>query len=147
MLVHNTNCGPVDYGSVQGPAQQRTGIQATITQDSLDNPGLKVPRSVKPPGFEGEAAGHTRGHLFGRQFGGDNRLPQNFVTMFDGANNEAMSDVEDEIAGIVRGGQTVNYSVIPNYDDEFSEIPSTISISARGDGGYSIDVTILNRQW
>ncbi|MFD8722591.1 ricin-type beta-trefoil lectin domain protein [Streptomyces sp. NPDC059629] len=148
VLVHNT-CGTVDYGSLRGPAQQRTGIRATLTQESLDNPGQKVPRSVKPPGFQGEAAGHTRGHLLGRQFGGDNRLAENFVTMYDRANNEAMSDVEDEIARIVRGGpgqpgQTVEYSVTPNYDDDLSEIPSSISISARGDGGYSLDVTIRN---
>ncbi|MGW5256445.1 DNA/RNA non-specific endonuclease [Streptomyces sp. NPDC004012] len=131
-------CKPLDS---LGRAQ---GVDTTITKSML-NSGTKASRRVKPPGWLGETAGHTRGHLLARSLGGDGRAPENIVIMYDRANNEVMEKIEEKIYKTVDAGHDVRYSATPQYRDPSDLIPAGVRIVAKG-GGLDIDQTIVNNQ-
>jgi RHS repeat-associated protein len=121
-----------------------TGVRATITQEMLGT-GSDAAQRIRPPGFGGQAAGHARGHLLGNQPGGSGRDPRNLVTLFQNpANTPVMRDFENQVAAAVRGGQTVDYWAIPVYQGS-NPIPVGVTLRARGSGGFSLDVSIINR--
>ncbi|MET8954375.1 DNA/RNA non-specific endonuclease [Streptomyces sp. NPDC004393] len=131
-------CKPLDS---LGRAQ---GVDTTITKSML-NSGTKASRRVKPPGWLGETAGHTRGHLLARSLGGDGRAPENIVIMYDRANNEVMEKIEEKIYKTVDAGHDVRYSATPQYSHPSDLIPAGVRIVAKG-GGLDIDQTIVNNQ-
>ncbi|WP_367434204.1 WXG100-like domain-containing protein [Streptomyces celluloflavus] len=120
-----------------------TGVETTITHDMLDA-GTKASRRVKPPGWEGEAADHTRGHLLARSLGGDGRSEANIAIMYDKANNEAMKDIELQIYDTVKNKGPVDYSATPVYAHPGDLIPAGIHIEAAG-SGLHINQTIINK--
>ncbi|MEV5874005.1 DNA/RNA non-specific endonuclease [Streptomyces sp. NPDC052101] len=130
-------CKPLDS---LGRAQ---GVETTITKTML-NTGSKASRRVKPPGWLGDGADHTRGHLLARSLGGDGAAPENIVIMYDKANNEVMKDLEQEIYRVVDAGHDVQYSATPVYRNPTDLIPSGVHVTAKG-GGLDIDQTIINK--
>ncbi|MEU7182480.1 MULTISPECIES: DNA/RNA non-specific endonuclease [Streptomyces] len=120
-----------------------TGVETTITHDMLDA-GTKASRRVKPPGWEGEAADHTRGHLLARSLGGDGRSEANIAIIYDKANNEAMKDIELQIYDTVKNKGPVDYSATPVYAHPGDLIPAGIHIEATG-SGLHINQTIINK--
>jgi RHS repeat-associated protein len=127
--------GPLD-------AQGRpTGVVATIDSSML-NTGTDAARRIKPAGF---ALGDTRGHLLGKQLGGDGRTRENLVTMKPKANNVEMSSVEDQVAAAVRAGETITYMVTPIYDGN-NPVPRGVTIEAEGSGGTRIHTTVINNE-
>ncbi|ANZ17443.1 DNA/RNA non-specific endonuclease [Streptomyces noursei] len=120
-----------------------TGVETKITQDMLDT-GTKASRRVKPPGWEGEAADHTRGHLLARSLGGDGRSEANIAIMYDKANNEAMKDIELQIYDTVKNKGPVDYFATPVYAHPGDLIPAGIHIEATG-SGLNINQTIINK--
>ncbi|MFF4283955.1 MULTISPECIES: DNA/RNA non-specific endonuclease [Streptomyces] len=121
-----------------------TGVQTTITSEMLENKGSPPGRRIKPPGWLGEAAGHTRGHLLARSLGGDGRAPANIAIMYEKANNVVMEKLEQLIAETVRTRGPVEYSATPVYRNPEDLIPAGIHIKAIGPG-LDIDQTVINQ--
>jgi hypothetical protein len=154
VLTHNSapNCpteGPI-YS--ERDSQGRVGpAYVEITEQVLDDAaagliGSKAGRGSRyaPAGFGGEQAGHSRGHLIGKQFGGDGRNLDNLVTQSITANNGAISTAEDMIAARVRSSRSrVIMSVTPVYRGG-GVVPSHIKIEAVGDDGWSWKDTFNN---
>ncbi|MET8248217.1 DNA/RNA non-specific endonuclease [Streptomyces sp. NPDC005202] len=130
-------CRPLDG---LGRAQ---GVDTMITKSML-NTGSKASRRVKPPGWLGDAADHTRGHLLARSLGGDGSAPENIVIMYKTANNEVMEKLEEQIYKVVDAGHDVKYSATPLYKNPTDLIPAGVRIVAKG-GGLDIDQTIINK--
>ncbi|MEU9012032.1 DNA/RNA non-specific endonuclease [Streptomyces sp. NPDC048479] len=130
-------CQPLDG---VGRAQ---GVDTTITKSMLDT-GSKAGRRVQPPGWGGDTAGHTRGHLLARSLGGDGKAPENIVIMYDKANNEVMQKMEKQIYAAVDAGHDVKYLATPVYRNPSDLIPSGVHVVAKG-GGLEIDQTIINK--
>jgi hypothetical protein len=121
-----------------------TGAAATITREMLGT-GTAASRSIRPAGFGGQAAGHARGHLIARSLGGSGTDARNLTTLFQrGANSPVMRDFEAQVAGAVRGGQTVRYEVVPIYRGA-ELVPRGVTLRAAGSGGFRLDVTVLNK--
>ncbi len=123
-----------------------TGITARVTPDMIGT-GLKAGKA-KPPGWV-DNSGFARGHLFARQLGGGKEA-ENIVTLIQRpVNAPVMSGFEGAVRTAVEGtkdvpGQIVNYTVTPLYKG--SELmPAAVQIIAKGEDGFNLAVTILNR--
>ncbi|SIH18911.1 Uncharacterised protein [Mycobacteroides abscessus subsp. abscessus] len=123
-----------------------TGITARITPDMIGT-GAKAGKA-KPPGWV-DNSGFARGHLFARQLGGG-KGSENIVTLIQRpVNAPVMSGFEGAVRTAVEGtkdvpGQIVNYTVTPLYKG--SELmPAAVQIIAKGEDGFNLAVTILNR--
>jgi hypothetical protein len=143
--------GKVDYGHVERATGQRSGVRATITPAMVaaarDQLGSAADPDIRPPGLDQlPARNRARGHLLGRQLGGTGELPANLVALYQTrANTPVMRDYESAVAEAVRAGETVRYTVRPRYpSDTFKGAPSAIRITATGDRGFRLDVTIAN---
>ena len=121
-----------------------TGASATITREMLRT-GTKASQSVKVAGYGGRAARHGKGHLIGRLLGGSGDDARNLTTLYQNpANTPVMSGFERQIARAVEGGQTVRYQVTPIYRGS-ELVPRAVTLSARGSGGFRLNVTVLNK--
>jgi len=144
--------GKVDYGHVDPVTGQRSGVSATITPAMVaaaaeDKLGSAADPDIRPPGLdELPARNRARAHLLGRQLGGSGDLAANLVAMYQTrANTPVMRDYETAVAEAVRAGETVRYTVRPRYPGPaFHGAPSAIRITATGDHGFRLDVTIAN---
>jgi hypothetical protein len=134
----------IEYGALDGLGRP-TGVSAVITEEMLGT-GSEASRAITPPGWSGNGAAfnEARGHLLARQLGGSGDVAENLVTLQQyPANSPVMSSFEAQVAEAVRGGEAVSYSSTPLYDSS-ALVPRGITITARGTGGYSLDVTVLN---
>ena len=121
-----------------------TGASATITRETLSQ-GSAASRGIRPPGFQGGAANHARGHLIARQLGGAGDDARNLVTLYQNpVNSPIMRGFENQVRAAVEAGQTVRYTVTPIYRGT-EAIPRAVTLSARGSRGLRLDVTVLNR--
>jgi hypothetical protein len=144
--------GAVDYGQVNPITGQRSGVRATITPAMVaaaarDELGSAADPDIRPPGLdELPARNRARGHLLGRQLGGSGDLPANLVALYQTrANSPVMRDYETAVAEAVRAGEVVRYRVRPRYPSpSFNGPPTAIQITAVGDRGFRLDVTIAN---
>ncbi|MGW0827496.1 DNA/RNA non-specific endonuclease [Streptomyces sp. NPDC002845] len=138
VLVHN--CSTPNYGELDEHGRA-TGVEALLTKDSI---GGKTNPSVDPAGWE-SGQGYNRAHLLAAVLGGANNDRRNFVTMHAYANSPVMRAFELQIRNVVRGGENVSYRATPIYSGT-SSIPLGVTLSARGNLGFSLDVSIVNRK-
>ena len=144
--------GTVDYGHIDPATGQRSGIRATITPAMVaaaahDQLGSAADPDLRPPGLDQlPARNRARAHLLGRQLGGTGELPANLVALYQTrANTPVMRDYETTVAEAVRAGETVRYNVRPIYPSpSYRGAPSAIRITASGDRGFRLQVTIVN---
>jgi hypothetical protein len=144
--------GTVDYGHIDPATGQRSGIRATITPAMVaaaahDQLGSAADPDLRPPGLDQlPARNRARAHLLGRQLGGTGELPANLVALYQTrANTPVMRDYETTVAEAVRAGEIVRYRVRPIYPNPSSRgAPSAIQITASGDQGFRLQVTIAN---
>jgi len=144
--------GAVQYGHVDPVTGQRSGISATITPAMVaaaarDELGSAADPSIRPPGLDRlPARNRARGHLLGRQLGGTGDLPANLVALYQTrANTPVMRDYETAVAEAARAGEVIRYAVRPRYPSaSFTGAPSAIRITATGNHGFRLDVTIAN---
>jgi hypothetical protein len=144
--------GAVDYGSVNPATGQRSGIRATIIPAMVaaagrEQLGSPADPDIRPPGYDRlPARNRARGHLLGRQLGGSGAVAANLVAMYQSrANSPVMRDYETLVAEAVRKGETVRYAVRPIYGSRTADgAPSAIRITATGDRGLRLDVTVAN---
>lgn len=138
-----TAAARIDYGRVNA-AGQAQGVEATITREMLDT-GSTADSAIRPPGFEGGARNHSRGHLLARMLGGSGAEERNLVTLYQqDTNSPVMSDFERQVYLAVDAGEVVNYRVTPIYEDG-RLMPTSIALQAKGSDGLDISVTIVNR--
>lgn len=111
--------------------------------------GTPANPNIIPPGFEGggpDSPGHARGHLIGNQLGGSGDDPRNLVTLYQNpTNHPIMSGYERQIRNAVQNGETVIYKSTPIYKGN-DLIPVGVTLSAQGSGGFSLNVTVLNKK-
>ena len=120
-----------------------TGVQASITKDMIGK-GTPASQSIRPPGFQGGAAGHARGHLLGRQLGGSGTDPRNLVTLRQNpTNSPVMLGFENQVRAAVEGGEVVDFVATPIYRGN-DLIPRAVTLSAEGSQGFRLEVTIIN---
>jgi DNA/RNA non-specific endonuclease len=144
--------GKVDYGRVDPATGQRSGVTATITRAMVaaaadDRLGSPADPDIRPPGYDRlPSRNRARGHLLGRQLGGSGDLEANLVALYQSrANSPVMRDYETAVAEAVRAGETVRYAVRPLYASRTSDgAPAAIRVTAAGDRGFRMDVTIAN---
>jgi hypothetical protein len=144
--------GTVAYGDVDPATGQRSGVRATITSAMVaaaahDQLGSAADPDIRPPGLDQlPARNRARAHLLGRQLGGTGELPANLVALYQTrANTPVMRDYETTVAEAVRAGEMVRYRVRPIYPNPSSRgAPSAIQITASGDRGFRLQVTIAN---
>ncbi|MGY6656849.1 polymorphic toxin-type HINT domain-containing protein [Amycolatopsis sp. TRM77291] len=146
VLVHN--CGPLyselDNGRA-GPAYAEVSPQvlADAAQGLIGSAAGRGKR-YSPAGFLGDTARHSRGHLIGKQFGGDGRDLRNLVTQSEIQNSGPISDAEDLIAEHVKlSGNTIIMSVTPEYGGG-GVVPSHVVIEAVDDFGWSFRRRLTN---
>ncbi|WP_455568423.1 polymorphic toxin-type HINT domain-containing protein [Streptomyces globosus] len=142
VLVHN--CGPV-YSEISDG--RRGTAYAEVSPQTLDDAAAgrigSEPGKRKPDGFR-SGVGDSRGHLIGRQFGGDGRDMRNIIVQGGVQNNGAISAAEDAIAAHVRSsGNTIMMSVTPIYG-EAKYRATHVRIEAVDDFGWSFDQIIPN---
>ena len=112
-----------------------------------DQLGSAADPDIRLPGLDQlPARNRARAHLLGRQFGGTGELPANLVALYQTrVNTPVMRDYESAVAEAVRAGQTVSYNVRPIYPNpSYRGAPSAIRISAIGDRGFRLQVTLAN---
>jgi hypothetical protein len=144
--------GVVEYGHVERATGQRRGVRATITPAMVaaaarDQLGSAADPDIRPPGLDQlPARNRARAHLLGRQLGGTGELPANLVALYQTrANTPVMRDYESAVAEAARAGEVIRYTVRPRYPSAtFEGAPSAIRITASGDHGFRLDVTIAN---
>ena len=144
--------GTVDYGHIDPATGQRSGISATITPAMVaaaahDELGSAADPDIRPPGLDQlPARNRARAHLLGRQLGGTGDLPANLVALYQTrANTPVMRDYETAVAEAAHTGETIRYRVRPIYPSpSYRGAPGAIRITAAGDRGFRLDVTIAN---
>ena len=144
--------GKVDYGHVDPATGQRSGVRATITPAMVaaaahDELGSAADPNIRPAGLDQlPARNRARAHLLGRQLGGTGDLPANLVALYQTrANSPVMRDYEATVAEAARAGETIRYNVRPIYPSpSYRGAPSAIRITATGDHGVRLQVTIAN---
>jgi DNA/RNA non-specific endonuclease len=144
--------GAVEYGHVDRATGQRSGVRATITPAMVaaaarDELGSAADPDIRPPGLDQlPRRNRARAHLLGRQLGGTGDLPANLVALYQTrANTPVMRDYESVVAEAARAGEVIRYAVRPRYPSAtFEGAPSAIRITASGDHGFRVDVTIAN---
>ena len=144
--------GVVEYGHVDRATGQRSGVRATITPAMVaaaarDELGSAADPDIRPPGLDQlPARNRARGHLLGRQLGGTGDLAANLVALYQTrANTPVMRDYESVVAEAARAGEVIRYTVRPRYPSAtYRGAPSAIRITASGDHGFRLDVTIAN---
>lgn len=123
---------PTRYGRLNEKGQA-PGATATITKSMLGT-GTKPDRRLRPPGWSGNGKkfNEARGHVLGRQLGGDGGIPEGLVTLTQrGANSPQMRAFENRVAKRVRGGEVVEYSSTPLYGEEALP-PAYMLVTAHG---------------
>jgi hypothetical protein len=144
--------GKVEYGHIDRATGQRSGVRATITPAIVaaaarDALGSAADPDIRPPGLDQlPRRNRARGHLLGRQLGGTGDLAANLVALYQTrANTPVMRDYESVVAEAARAGEVIRYTVRPRYPSAtFEGTPSAIRITASGDHGFRLDVTIAN---
>ncbi|WP_193783144.1 DNA/RNA non-specific endonuclease, partial [Streptomyces sp. E5N91] len=137
ILVHN--CGAT-YGGLDQHGRA-TGVVAKLTPDNI---GGKTNPSVDPAGWQ-SGQGYNRAHLLAAMLGGANNDKRNFVTMHAYANSPVMRKFELQVRNAVRAGENVTYRATPVYSGS-NPIPLGVTLSGRGNAGFSLDVTVVNRK-
>ncbi|MGR2741106.1 DNA/RNA non-specific endonuclease [Billgrantia sp. Q4P2] len=120
-----------------------TGVTATITRDMIKTGGPANP-SIRPPGFEGGANNHSRGHLLANVLGGSGNDARNLVTLFQrNTNSPNMRYFEAQVRNAVESGQAVNFRAVPVYTGG-ELVPTGVTLTARGSGGFDLSVSVPN---
>jgi hypothetical protein len=139
---HASTPSGIIFGELDGLGRP-TGVSAVIRQEMLKS-GTSANPTIRPPGFEGQAGNHARGHLLANVLGGSGDDARNLVTLFQrNANHPNMSSFERQVRGAVEGGETVSFRAIPIYAGS-NAVPTGISLTARGSNGFNLDVSVPN---
>ncbi|MFJ9541324.1 RHS repeat-associated core domain-containing protein [Streptomyces sp. NPDC101225] len=87
--------------------------------------------------------GWARGHLLGRQLGGNGRDWRNLVKMYNAANSDVMAGYEETVRGRLDAGEKIFYASIPEYDGG-NPVPKTVEMYALGSSGSFLHWTVYN---
>jgi large repetitive protein len=155
VLVHN--CGDVyehggstRYHGLDGEGRA-TGMSTQISKADLaarEAAGTPANPSIEPSGWSGNGSrfNEARGHLLADRLGGNGDLEENLVTLtHDPVNSPIMRDeIEDVIYKAVDAGETIQYTVIPEYAAEGDLAPIGLRIMAYGNKGFKLERYLEN---
>lgn len=134
------------YAPLDG--QRATRITAKYCNKKDLEGGTEASPSILPPGFPVPNPDRTfsRGHLLGRQLGGNGGVKENLVTLYQTrANNPSMRDLETRVKDAVVAGEEVSYEVFPIYNNT-QAMPTGIVIKADGNRGLHISKLVENTE-
>lgn len=116
-------------------------IDARLVWSMLGNGSVasKDPEGWKPK------SGIDRGHLLGRQLGGDGSILENLVALYRGQNRGRMRVFEDKTAAAVRACEVVMYEVTPIYGGAALPVHE-VDMIAVGNAGFLLVDTIPNQK-
>ena len=83
-----------------------------------------------------------RGHLLGRQLGGVGDDRRNLVPLYAAVNSPIMSGYESQVADAIGAGQTVYYTVTPQYEGD-NPIPVSITMNAVTADGFPVLANVV----
>ncbi|WP_165950160.1 DNRLRE domain-containing protein [Actinomadura sp. GC306] len=154
-----------DYGRFIGDGGYHTPAHAIYCKPTDVDKGSPAETTIFPPGwpqdehgrptnspmdpFRGKAYKYARCHLIAARLGGSGKDPNNLVTcVHNPTNNSGMKRLESQVRKAVKGGQIVDYTVIPIYR-RGDITPDAFRMIARGrsrDGapGISFDKCVWN---
>ncbi|MEV6791740.1 DNRLRE domain-containing protein [Streptomyces sp. NPDC051320] len=133
-----------DFGSVDGKGNYKGNVSSWI----FGSPTPFPPSSdLTPRGF---GKNMQRGHLLANILGGTGLDKRNLMPLYSKVNSPDMSAVEGDIASRIEKGETMYYSVSPNYTGG-NLVPDSVTISwksiTNGDTNadmYANQVTLPN---
>jgi hypothetical protein len=140
--VTGKHAGFIKYGSIDQLGRP-TGVTARLDASRV-NSGSDARAAIRPPGFEGGAAGHQRGHLLAKQLGGSGDDERNLVTIYQYANHPVMSGLERRVRKMLEAGNVVDYKVAVMYQGN-ERLPIALTISARSTDGSDVSISVWNR--
>jgi hypothetical protein len=114
-----------------GEGCRATGAVAQLSEDDVRK--KRVDAGVDPDGFFNLEAEPARGHLIASVYGGAGNVLENFVPMYQPANQLMYNTIEGRIERSLKAGGHVNLVVIPRYSGRDPLVPSSIVVIARGD--------------
>ncbi|MBW1597815.1 DNRLRE domain-containing protein [Streptomyces sp. JJ38] len=134
-----------------------TGAAACLHRDSIKVTGRGAKPNAKdtdivgsdtvrdgrhdPPGYR---RGLARGHLIGRQLGGDGKELRNLVPQYPYPNSVVQQKFEGKIAEAVASGERIYYLAVPKYDGD-DLIPYQITLYAVGNRGTDEALPVKNQ--
>ncbi len=118
-----------------------TRVSALIVWSML---GTGTAATKDPEGWKPKS-GIDRGHLLGRQLGGDGGILENLVALYQGKNRGRMRVFEDKTAEAVRKCEVVSYFVTPVYGGAVLPVHE-VAMIAVGNGGFARQDTIPNQK-
>jgi hypothetical protein len=108
-----------------------TGAVATLTLADVRDE--RVDPTVTPDGYNHLSMNPARGHLIASVYGGEGDLLENFIPMYQIANQLMYNTIEQRILKSPRKGGRVEVTVIPVYNGPDPLIPSSVIVHTRGD--------------
>ena len=79
-----------------------------------------------------------------RMLGGSGKDARNLTTLYQNpVNTPLMSNIERSVRDAVKNGEIVHYKVVPVYEGK-ELIPKAITVTAKGNKGFNLGVSILN---
>ncbi|WP_180686293.1 DNRLRE domain-containing protein [Streptomyces gossypiisoli] len=87
--------------------------------------------------------GWARGHLLGRQLGGNGRNRRNLVKMYNAANSDVMEGYESAVRARLDAGERIFYASVPRYEGS-NPVPVTVELYALGSSGRLQHWTVHN---
>lgn len=131
-----------DYGQILSNGA-RTGIRALIDRSMLGSGSHAAQIAI--PGYDQGHGNHARGHLLGKQLGGNGDKEENLVTLYQRPwNTPIMSSYEAIVTWLIRHvdpDQRILYTVTPFYHAGQS-IPYKVRLAAFGEriGHFLLDM-------
>ncbi|NPD24340.1 RHS repeat-associated core domain-containing protein [Corallococcus exiguus] len=118
----------VTYDAYDTVRDRPGGVYAEISPSDI---GTGSHATYTPTGFNNAHPDHhERGHLVGRQLGGDGTDCRNIAILTSGTNSPLMRDIETRIRNHIEAtGNPVNLLVVPHYDGD-SNIPTHLTYVA-----------------
>lgn len=144
--LHRSRRGWIRYGRLDSQGRA-TAANALITKNMIGK-GSSANPNIRPAGFISGKAGHSRGHLIGRQLGGSGNTMRNLVTLYQNpVNTPYMTKYENEVRDVVESGNPVRYRVTPVYK-RGKKMPESVVIEAKTlyNNKLNYKVTIPNKQ-
>jgi RHS repeat-associated protein len=136
--------GYIEYGDLDELGRP-TGVNAKINSEMIGT-GTRANPSIKPPGFGGGGAGHSRGHLIARILGGSGDDARNLVTLYQNpVNSPVMRGYDSQMRAAIEAGETILYKVTPLYQGS-NGMPAALTLRATGSKGFDLLIKIINQQ-
>ncbi|MHC9533273.1 DNA/RNA non-specific endonuclease [Dellaglioa sp. BT-FLS60] len=145
----DSSSGWIKYGALDSLGRA-TQANALLVK-ALEARGTSANASIRPTGFVSGLSPyyHSRGHLIGRQLGGNGDKKENLATLYQNpVNTPYMTKYENAVRAAIDKGDHVRYQITPIFSGK-SLFPKAIQMQGKSTtswGNINFNVTILNKR-